>query len=88
MSAKCTHLDQIDENVEPQSETCEACKQAHKPYVSLRICLTCGHVGCCDDSAGKHARKHYEETGHPIMATYDANGISSYRWCFVDKISV
>ena len=42
-------------------------KKKHLPTVALRMCLTCGHVGCCDSSIGKHATKHFQTTGHPVM---------------------
>ena len=50
------------------------------------MCLTCGHVGCCDSSKGKHATKHFEATGHPIMQSAEPG--QSWRWCYVDEIYV
>ena len=63
---KCTHLDMIKE-VTPSAEGCEECLQTGDWWVHLRLCLTCGHVGCCDSSPNKHATKHAKETGHPIV---------------------
>lgn len=73
--ANCDHLP--DKFVEPRDTTCEG-GDAH---ISLRVCLTCGHVGCCDDSPGKHVRKHAEETGHQVMASYPADE-NSFIWCY------
>jgi uncharacterized UBP type Zn finger protein len=50
--------------------------------VQLRLCLVCGHVGCCDSSAGQHATKHFKDTGHPVMRTFEPG--EKWRWCFVD----
>ncbi len=50
-----------------KTNNCQECEKEHLPAVAIRMCLTCGHVGCCDSSTGKHATKHFEETGHPAM---------------------
>ncbi|WBB69824.1 UBP-type zinc finger domain-containing protein [Micromonospora sp. WMMD812] len=52
-------------------------------WVHLRACLTCGHVGCCDSSPNRHATKHFEQTGHPVMRSVEPG--ESWRWCFVDE---
>jgi uncharacterized UBP type Zn finger protein len=81
----CTHLDQIKE-VKPDGDTCGDCVKAGTKPVALRMCLTCGHVGCCDSSVGQHARKHYEETKHPIMESFkSAPGGTEWRWCYIDQ---
>ena len=54
-------------------------------WVQLRMCLECGHVGCCDASKNKHATKHYHTTGHPIIENYPS---ASWRWCYVDEMNV
>ncbi|HEV7655736.1 MAG TPA: UBP-type zinc finger domain-containing protein [Mycobacteriales bacterium] len=54
------------------------------PWVHLRVCLTCGHVGCCDSSPARHASVHYERAGHPVMRSAEAG--ESWRWCFVDQL--
>jgi uncharacterized UBP type Zn finger protein len=87
MTTPCTHLDQINEHITPLSEGCETCQQHGGWWVRLRICLTCGHIGCCDDSPGKHASQHFHETGHPIMQSFEP-GQEKMRWCFVDEIPV
>ena len=83
----CAHLDQINETVTPLTEGCEACKQHGGWWVRLRMCLICGHVGCCDTSPGQHASQHFHETAHPIMQSFEP-GQGGMRWCFVDEMPV
>lgn len=75
--ADCTHLP--SEFAQPQADHC----QEGDASPSLRVCLTCGHVGCCDSSPSQHARKHAAQTGHQVMASYPADK-SSFIWCYVD----
>ena len=78
----CTHADGLDEDIQPRTQGCEECKKEGTHWVALRLCLECGHVGCCDSSIGLHGTKHYRETGHPvIMALPD----KSWKWCYADK---
>jgi uncharacterized UBP type Zn finger protein len=86
MAESCTHMAQRQE-VTPQSETCEHCKETGDTPVALRMCLVCGHVGCCDSTPGMHANKHFEETGHPIMQAYKSTK-RDFNWCYVDKAYV
>lgn len=78
----CTHADQI-QSVFPSAPGCETCLREGHPWVHLRICMTCGHVGCCDDSEGKHASNHFKETGHPIMRSLEPG--ETWGWCFEDE---
>ena len=80
--ASCTHTDRIRE-VTPKTEGCEECLASGGTWVALRMCLTCGHVGCCDSSPGKHANAHFEQTGDPIMQAFKGN--RDFKWCYVDK---
>ena len=80
---KCTHTDQI-RDVQPRTKGCEECLQTNDTWVHLRMCLTCGHVGCCDSSKNRHATKHFQETGHPIMQSIEQG--ENWKWCYVDKI--
>ncbi|MGW4027992.1 UBP-type zinc finger domain-containing protein [Streptomyces sp. NPDC004838] len=64
------------------SETCSECVRAGTEPVHLRLCLTCGHVGCCDSSPLQHARSHFTETGHPVMRSFEPG--ESWQWCFAD----
>ncbi len=85
MSA-CTHLDQIHV-VEPHTlEGCEDCLKAGGWWVHLRLCLTCGHVGCCDSSPSRHATQHAKEDGHPIVKSFEPG--EEWRWCYVDEVPV
>ncbi len=63
---QCTHLGEI-RKVTPSSKGCEDCLREGSTWVHLRMCLECGHVGCCDSSPRKHATKHFSTTTHPIM---------------------
>jgi uncharacterized UBP type Zn finger protein len=81
----CTHIDQI-QTVTPNSEGCEACLSTGDYWVSLRLCLACGHVGCCDSSPNQHARKHFQGTGHPIVQSLE--GWEDWRWCYIDETYV
>jgi uncharacterized UBP type Zn finger protein len=80
----CTHLDAINPDVKPSSNGCEECLKIGGWWVHLRECLTCGHVGCCDSSPGKHATKHFHVTGHPIVRSFQPG--EDWAWCYVDKI--
>ncbi|MCW5859871.1 MAG: UBP-type zinc finger domain-containing protein [Caldilineales bacterium] len=80
----CTHLDQITvHNVTPGAHGCEDCLKIGGRWVHLRICLSCGHIGCCDNSPNRHATKHFQATGHPIIPSYQPG--EDWQWCFVDK---
>lgn len=87
MISPCTHADQINPNVTPRTEGCEECMQTGQWWVRLRLCLVCGHVGCCDTSPGKHATQHFHETGHPVMRSFEP-GQEAMRWCYVDEVPV
>lgn len=67
----CAHLDQIHQ-VTPHTRGCEECMKAGDSWVHLRLCLTCGHVGCCDSSRNKHATKHFHTTQHPHREVFRA----------------
>lgn len=79
---QCEHMNTLTE-VKPNSEGCEECLKMGDEWVNLRLCLTCGHVGCCDDSKNKHATAHFHETTHPVMQSLKPG--ETWRWCFVDK---
>ena len=63
---------------------CQECLRLGTPWVHLRLCLTCGHVGCCDDSKNKHATKHYHATKHPVIRSIEPG--ESWEWCYVDEM--
>jgi tellurite resistance protein TerC len=81
----CTHRDQIAD-VSPKAEGCEECLQLGDKWVHLRMCLKCGHVGCCDSSKNRHATAHFQSTGHPVIRSLEPG--ESWRWCYVDKVAV
>jgi uncharacterized UBP type Zn finger protein len=62
---------------------CEECLKSGTSWVHLRLCLTCGHVGCCDSSPGRHATRHFHESSHPVMASYEPE--ERWAWCYVDE---
>ncbi|MET8574608.1 UBP-type zinc finger domain-containing protein [Streptomyces sp. NPDC005012] len=81
----CAHVDSLPRpEPAPSSGTCEECRAAGTQPVQLRLCLECGHVGCCDSSPLRHATAHFEETGHPVMRTFEPG--EAWRWCFVDHV--
>ena len=64
----CEHFVGIDENnISPRTSGCEECEKEGTDWVAIRMCLICGHVGCCDSSIGLHATKHFQKTGHSVM---------------------
>lgn len=67
----------------PNTEGCEDCLAAGMTWVHLRLCLTCGHVGCCDASEGQHATRHFKETGHRVIRSHEQG--ERWCWCFEDQ---
>ena len=80
---ECTHTDQIRE-VTPSTDGCEECLKVGDTWHHLRLCMTCGHVGCCDSSQNKHATKHFQETQHPIIKSFQPGEV--WGWCYVDDV--
>ncbi len=83
--ASCGHLDQIHD-VSPATDGCEECLKTGSDWVQLRMCLVCGHVGCCDSSPGKHATQHFHHTKHAVMRSAEAG--EPWGWCFVDAVQL
>jgi uncharacterized UBP type Zn finger protein len=83
MADTCTHLDQI-KDVPPSGDGCVECLQTGDWWVHLRMCTTCGHVGCCDDSPNRHATKHYRATQHPIIRSFEPG--EDWYWCYPDEL--
>jgi hypothetical protein len=83
--AACTHLDQI--RIEPPESVkgCEDCLRTGDRWVHLRVCLTCGHVGCCDSSPNRHATKHAHGSGHPIVRSAEPG--EEWCWCYEDEVA-
>ncbi|HEX7740291.1 MAG TPA: Na+/H+ antiporter [Marmoricola sp.] len=82
----CEHLREARDDVEARTPgQCEDCIREGTTWVHLRVCLTCGHVGCCDSSPMRHATAHFHETGHPVMRSAEEG--ETWRWCFVDELT-
>lgn len=81
----CAHLGAV-RAVEPGSHGCEECLKAGESWVSLRLCRSCGHVGCCDSSKHQHARAHFDATRHPIIRSMEPG--EDWSWCYVDRMTV
>ncbi len=85
--ARCAHLDHVRVTELPaESDGCEDCLVIGGAWVHLRICLECGHVGCCDDSPNRHATGHAEASGHPIIRSIEPG--EEWSWCFPDQLAM
>ena len=82
MSDKCKHLDQIKITT-TDMDVCEDCIKTGDTWVHLRMCMSCGHVACCDSSKNKHATKHFRHEHHPVMRSIEAG--EDWIWCYVDE---
>jgi len=80
----CSHLATIHAGVRPHSDGCQECLAMGDTWVHLRLCMQCGHVGCCDDSKNRHATKHFKATHHPIVRSLEPG--ETWGWCYVDEI--
>ena len=84
MPETCEHLDQQSNAAPRTPQGCEECLAIGDSWVHLRLCLTCGHVGCCDSSKNKHATRHYHTTKHPTVRSFEPG--ETWRWCYVDEL--
>jgi uncharacterized UBP type Zn finger protein len=84
MSETCRHLDQI-RNVKPSSAGCEDCLRIGGRWVHLRMCMSCGHIGCCDNSPNRHATAHFRAIGHPIIQSYEPG--EDWWYCYVEDVA-
>jgi len=85
--ANCTHLEQVHITQLPESvEGCEDCLKMGGKWLHLRICLECGHVGCCDSSPNRHASAHAHASDHPVMHSLEPG--ETWSWCFIDEIAM
>ncbi len=80
----CSHVDQIRPVTPTPPNGCLECLQTGSPWVHLRVCLSCGHVGCCDSSPNRHARGHAFETQHPIVRSLEPG--EDWAWCYLDEV--
>jgi len=83
MGAACTHTAEI-KKVKPSGAGCKECLETGASWVHLRLCMTCGHVGCCDSSVNKHATKHFHAKHHPIVESFEPG--EDWLWCYVDQV--
>ena len=81
---ECPHVDLV-EPVPPAGTVCDRCIAMGDDWVHLRACLSCGRVGCCDQSKNKHATKHYHETGHPLIQSIEPG--DDWIYCYVDDVA-
>ena len=79
----CTHMNQI-RPVKPHTNGCEECLKMGDSWVHLRLCLECGHVGCCDSSKNRHARAHFQETQLPLIQSAERR--EDWKWCYIDEM--
>ncbi len=87
MSETCSHLTTIEITELPESvEGCQDCLARGGAWLHLRICLQCGHVGCCDDSPGRHATSHAQSSAHPIIRSLEPG--EDWCWCFSDELAM
>ena len=82
MPDTCEHFAEI-RPVAPSGQGCKECLALGSSWTELRVCLTCGHVGCCEDSTHAHALAHFNETGHPMIASFEVT--QTWGWCYVDR---
>ena len=81
----CTHLDQISVDLPDEVAGCEDCLRTGGSWVHLRVCRSCGHVGCCDASPSKHASAHAGASGHPIISSLEPG--ENWSYCYVDDLA-
>ncbi|MFN2122099.1 MAG: ubiquitin carboxyl-terminal hydrolase 14 [Candidatus Promineifilaceae bacterium] len=82
----CEHMNQVQDVTPRTPEGCEECLKMGDSWVHLRLCMVCGHVGCCNNSKNKHASKHFAETGHPIIRSFEPG--ESWMWCYEDELFI
>ncbi len=83
--ANCQHLDRIDNSQLPASDGCQDCLAIGGSWVHLRMCSTCGDVGCCDSSPNRHASAHNHKTGHPLIRSFELR--EEWYFCYPDQLA-
>ena len=83
--AACSHRGEM-KIMEPTTDLCAKCVAMGDSWVQLRMCTSCGNVGCCDSSKNKHATAHFRESGHPIIRSIERG--EDWKWCYVDQTVV
>ena len=85
MARACAHTGTI-RKVTPSARGCEECLELGATWVHLRLCRTCGHVGCCDSSPNRHASAHARAAGHPLIRSLEPG--EAWGWCFADELGL
>jgi uncharacterized UBP type Zn finger protein len=80
----CSHIAEHSKKVKPRTKGCEECLKMGDTWLHLRMCLECGHVGCCDSSKHRHARAHFHAEGHPLIQSAERG--EDWRWCYIDEV--
>ncbi len=83
MTPTCSHLNSI-KVTSTNIDVCEDCLKLGDSWIHLRMCVTCGHVGCCDSSKNKHAKKHFAAIGHPLVRSIEYG--ENWLWCYADQV--
>ena len=86
LNQSCSHLNSIRKTEPRTPDGCEECLQSGDEWVHLRLCLTCGHVGCCDSSKNKHATQHARLSKHPLVQSFEPG--EDWKWCYVDEVYI
>jgi uncharacterized UBP type Zn finger protein len=84
----CTHLDQIEITDIPTRDGvpgCQECLRTGGQWVHLRVCMSCGEVGCCDSSPNRHASRHAAAEGHPLLRSIEPG--EDWTWCAIDEVA-
>ncbi|MGC9963045.1 MAG: UBP-type zinc finger domain-containing protein [Acidimicrobiales bacterium] len=84
MSQSCTHLEEI-RTTDASGNGCVECLATGGSWLHLRRCTSCAHVGCCDNSPGRHATAHFHATGHPLIQSFEPG--EDWYWCYVDELA-
>jgi uncharacterized UBP type Zn finger protein len=83
-ASPCTHLDLV-EDVSPSADGCEDCLKTGDSWVHLRMCMECGHVGCCDSSPNRHATQHFRDVDHVLIQSFEPG--EDWWWCYADQVA-
>ena len=84
MEERCGHLDQVNEGIEPSGDGCKECLEMGDQWMHLRLCMSCGHVGCCDNSKNRHATGHFHASQHPVIRSFEPG--EGWFWCYPDDL--
>ena len=83
---ECPHVEMLEPVHPHNTKGCEDCLKMGGRWVHLRLCRSCGHVGCCDSSPNRHATKHFHDTTHPIVQSMERG--EDWGWCYVDEVDL